>query len=133
MTRGRVGSVITGVAALGFWGAAALHSAAYSSVVRASAAAPELLRRLLPLLWLQISFDFTVLGLIVAFVALRPVGPARIILAVAALCPLGAAGLQIRFTGFIYPTAVLIGVGVATWIAAMVLPSTRVTPARVSG
>ena len=132
MTRRQVGSVITAVAAIGFWGAAALHSMGYSSVVRASAQAPEMLRGLLPLLWLPVAFDLVVLGPIVAVVALRPGGPARIILAVAVICPLAAAGLQIRFLGFIPPTAILIGVGVVTLIGAMVLPSTRVTPVGVA-
>ncbi len=128
MTRRQTGSVITGVAAMGFWAAAALHSALYSSVVRASAQAPDKVRALLPMLWLGIASDFIVLGLIVAVVALRPGGPARIILTVAAICPLAAAGLQIRFVGFIPPTAILIGVCVVTLIGAMLLPSTRVTP-----
>lgn len=128
MTRQRAGSAITGVAAIGFWGAAALHSSGYSSVVRASAQAPEMVRALLPLLWLAIAFDLAVLGLIVAVVALRPAGPARIILAAASICPFADAGLQVRFLGFIPPTSILIGVGVVTLIGAMVLPPARVTP-----
>ncbi len=133
MTRRQAGSRITGVAALGFLGSAALHTAGYSSIVRASAQAPEPARHLLPMLWLGIAFDFAVLGVIVAVVALRPSGPTRIILAIAAICPLVAAGLQIRFVGFIPPTAILLGVGVVTLIGAMFLPSTRVTPAGVAG
>ena len=129
MTRQQIGSVITAVAATGFLGTAALHTAGYSSVVRSSAQAPEMLRGLLPLLWLAVAFDLVVLGLIVAVVALRPGGPARIILAVAAICPLAAAGLQIRFIGFIPPTAILIGVAVVTLIGAIALPPARVTPA----
>ena len=133
MTRQRAGSAITAVAAIGFFVTAALHTAGYSSVVRSAAQASEKLRALLPLLWLGIAFDFVVLGLIVGVVALRPIGPARIILAVAAICPFAAAGLQIRFLGFIPPTPILIGVGVVTLLGAMVLPPTRVTPGGVAG
>jgi len=92
-----------------------------------AAQAPERVRSLLPILWLALSFDFTVVGLIVAVLALRPGGPARIILAVAAICPFAAAGLQIRFIGFVPPTAILLGVGVVTLVAAIILPSTPVT------
>jgi hypothetical protein len=132
MIRRQVGSVITAVAAIGFLATAAYHSSGYSSVVRMAAEAPERVRSLLPMLWLGISFDFTIVGLIVAVVALRPRGPARIILAVAAICPFAAAGLQLRFIGFIPPTAILIGVGVMTLVAAIILPSTRVTQAGVA-
>jgi hypothetical protein len=127
MARQRLGSGITAVAAIGFWVTAALHTAGYSSVIRSAGQAPETVRRLLPLLWLALSSDLVVVGLIVALVAFRPGGPARIILTVAAICPLAAAGLQIRFIGFIPPTAILIGVGIVTLIGASVLPPTRLT------
>jgi hypothetical protein len=127
MTRRQVGSVITAVAAIGFLATAAYHSSGYSSIVRAAAEAPERVRSLLPMLWLGISFDFTVVGLILAVVAFCPGGPARIILALAAICPFAAAGLQIHFIGFIPPTAILLGVGVVTLVGAIILPSTRVT------
>jgi hypothetical protein len=41
-----------------------------------------------------------------------------LILVIAAICPLAAAGLQIRFLGFIGPTAILLGVGILTLVAA---------------
>ena len=129
MTRQRLGGVLTGIAAAGFLATAAFHTTGYSSVVNAAALAPGRVRALLPMLWLVISFDFAVLGMIVAVVAFRPEGPARSILSVAALSPFAAAGLQIRFFGFILPTAILIVVGVLTLICAIVLPSTRVKPA----
>ncbi len=129
MTRQRLGTVLTAVAAAGFFATAAFHTTGYSSVVNAVALAPERVRVLLPMLWLAITFDFTVMGLIVAVLAYRPEGPVRSILPVVAICPFGAAGLQIRFVGFILPTAILIGVGVLTLICAIVLPSARPKPA----
>lgn len=125
MMRRQVGSAITAIAAFGFWATAVYHGTGYSSVVRASTQAPEMLRAVLPILWLSFAFDLVVLGLIVAVLAFRPSGPARIILVVVAIYPLAAAGLQIRFIGFILPTALLIGVGIVTLIGAMVLPPTR--------
>jgi hypothetical protein len=44
-----------------------------------------------------------------------------VVLAVAALTPLGAAGLQMRFLGFIPPTALLIALGSITLTAAALL------------
>ncbi len=129
MTRQRLGGVLTGIAAGGFLATAAFHTTGFSSVVNAAALAPERVRALLPMLWLAIAFDFVVLGLIVAVVAFRPEGPARCILALATISPFAAAGLQIRFVGFILPTAILVGVGVLTLICAIVLPSIRVKPA----
>ncbi len=132
MTRRQAEAVIAGIAAIGLLGTAPLHSAGYSSVVRASAQAPEMVRGLLPMPWLQIGFDFAVLGILVGVVAFRPGGPARIILVVAAICPLATAGPQIRFIGFIPPTAILIGVGIVTLIGAMIAPSTGVTPVNLA-
>ncbi len=126
MTRQRLGAALTGVAAVGFFATAAFHTTGYSSVVNAAALAPERVRVLLPMLWLAITFDFAVMGLIVAVVAFRPEGPARSILPVVAICPFAAAGLQIRFVGFILPTAILSGVGALTLVCAIVLPSARV-------
>lgn len=109
MTRPKVGSIIAGLAAIGFLGTAALHSSGYTSVVNAAGQAPEAVRPLIPMLWLALSFDFIVLGLVVGVVAARPTGPARLILGIAAVAPIAAAVLQIRFIGFIPPTAILIG------------------------
>jgi hypothetical protein len=128
MTRRQAASVITIVASIGFLGTAAFHSSGYASIVRLAAQAPERVRALLPMLWLGIAFDFSVLGLIVGVMGLRQVGPVRVVLALAAICPFAAAGLQICFIGFILPTAILIAVGVVTLIGAAVCPSPRARP-----
>jgi hypothetical protein len=67
------------------------------------------------------SLDLLILGLIVAVVASRPTAPGRMILVIAALSPLAAAGLQLRFIGFVPPTAILLGLGALTLAAGAVL------------
>ncbi len=122
MTRQRAGSILSGISAAGFLGTALLHSTGYDSVTRLAEQAPAELRAMAPALWLVFSFDLVVLGLIVAVFAIRPSSVGRIVLVLAALCPLSAAVLQLRFFGFIPPTAILLAVGGLTLIAAAVLP-----------
>jgi hypothetical protein len=122
MTRQKTGSIIAALAAIGFIGTAALHSTGYESISQLSAEVPNELQVLVPALWIAFSLDLTVLGLIVAVISWgRPPGR-RLILALAALCPIGAAVLQIFFLGFIPPTGILLGVGGLALIAAGVLP-----------
>ena len=123
MTRRRAGTIISGLAAIGFLGTAALHSTGYASVLKAAGQVPEAVRPLIPMLWLAFAFDLVILGLVVGVVAARPVGPARLILGIAAVAPLAAAALQVRFVGFIPPTAILIALAVTTLVGAAVLPS----------
>jgi len=121
MTRSRVARLLAGLACFGFLGTAALHSTGYGSVSRLAADVPGVMGQVMPALWLVFSVDLTVLGLIVGVLTVRQSDVARPILVIAAACPLAAAGLQIRFIGFIPPTALLIGlgalalVGAATW------------------
>jgi hypothetical protein len=133
MTRERVARFLVGLAFLVFLGTAALHSTGYDSVVRLAKDVPGLMGRVMPGLWLSLSFDLTVLGLIVGILAWRPRDVARPILAIAGLCPLSAAGLQLRFIGFVPPTGILLVLGVLTWTTAAVWPghfnSTRTAPA----
>jgi hypothetical protein len=128
MTRGRVARLLTGLAALGFLGTAGLHSTGYDSIVRLASDVPGVMGQVMPALWLVFSFDLTVLGLIVGVLALRPGDVARPILMIAALCPLGAAGLQIRFIGFVPPTALLITLGVLTLASAATWPPRSSVP-----
>lgn len=100
---------MTGVAALGFLGTAALHSTGYDSIVRLAKDVPGMLGQVMPALWLAFSFDLTVLGLILGVLTLRPADVARPILVIAALCPLAVAGLQMKFIGFIPPTGPAFG------------------------
>jgi hypothetical protein len=76
----------------------------------------------MPALWLIFSVDLAVLGMIVGVLAFRKNDLARPILLIAAACPLAAAGLQIRFIGFIPPTALLIGLGALAVVAAATWP-----------
>jgi hypothetical protein len=81
------------------------------------------MKELMPTLWLMFSFDLVVLGLIIGAVALRPIGWSWQIVALAALCPLGAAALQLLYIGFIPPTAILLSLGALAIVSAIVIRS----------
>ena len=123
MNRQREGSILAALAALGFFATAALHCTGYNAVMQLAEQAPKDLQVLVPALWIAFAFDLVVVGLIVGVVALRPGTTARLLLVFAAACPVGAAGLQMGFLGFIPPTGILLGVGGLTLIAAGVLPN----------
>ena len=120
--RHRAGMVLTWIAAAGFLATAALHGSGYGPVNRLAEDGPAGLRALVPALWLAFSGDLVVLGLIVGAVACRPSTVGRIILVIASLCPAGVAALQLRFLGFVPPTAILLALGALTMVAAAVLP-----------
>lgn len=52
---------------------------------------------------------------------LRPSRASRLGIAIATLCPLAAAGLQVKFLGFIAPTAMLLGLAALTLVSAALL------------
>jgi hypothetical protein len=116
------------VAAVGYLATAWLHGTGFGPVTAAAALGPPELAALVPALWLSFSLDLVVLGLIAAVVAWRPSAAGRLVLAVAALTPLGAAGLQMRFLGFIPPTGLLIALGSITLTAATLLTGESRTP-----
>ncbi len=122
MTRQRAGSIIAAFASVGLIATAALHSTGYNSVAQLALQAPTELHALVPALWLAFALDLAVVGLIVGVVAFRPTTSGRLILVIAAVSPLGAAGLQLWFLGFIPPTGILLGVGGLALLAAGVLP-----------
>ena len=122
MNRKRVGSILAVLASLGFFATAVLHGTGYNSVTKLAKLAPTDLQALVPALWIAFGFNLAIVGLIVGVVALRPGNAARLILVIAAICPVGAAGLQIWFLGFIAPTGILLGVGGLTLIASAALP-----------
>lgn len=122
MTRRRSGSILAAVASAGYIATAALHGTGYGWVADLALQAPAELRTLAPALWLSFAFDLVVVGLIVGVVALRPSPTGRLVLAIAAACPLAGAALQLRFLGFIPPTGILLALGVLTLVAAAVLP-----------
>ena len=121
MIRDSIARVIAGAAAISFFATAWLHSTGYDSVTVAALDGPTSLQSLVPALWLSFSFDLIVLGLVVSVVAWRPSALGRIILVIAALGPLSAAALQLRFIGFVPPTAILIGVALLTLTAAALM------------
>ncbi len=118
-----MGSLLVGLAAAGFFATAAIHCTGYDSVTALAAQGPEDMQALMPALWLAFSFDLIVIGLILGVVAFRPARSSRLIVAVAALCPLGAVALQLRFIGFILPTAILLVLSTLTLTAASVIPA----------
>ena len=111
--------MLTGAASLSFFLTAALHGSGYASVAAAAESVPGTIGQLIPALWLVFSSDLAVIGLIIAVLAFRPTPAARPILAIAALCPLAAASLQLVTIGFVPPTALLIAVGLLTLLSAV--------------
>lgn len=118
MTRPRIAGMVAGVAAIGYLGTALLHSTGYSSVVELAAEVPSDLGALMPALWLAFSLDLAVVGLIVGVVAWRRPQAGSLILVIASLQPLGTASLQLRYIGFVPPTAILLAVAAVTLAAA---------------
>lgn len=108
MNRNQTGRIVAGLAAVGFVTTAAWHATGYTTVTRLAEQAPEELRPLIPALWLVISIDLTIAGLIVAVVAVRPAPVGRIIVAIVGMMPLAIAGLQMAYLGFIPPTVLLL-------------------------
>ncbi len=123
MNRNKFASLITAVSAVGFIATAGLHSTGYDSIVALAGQAPPDLRSVLPALWLMFSFDLFILGLILSVTAIWPFGNARFIVAIAGLCPISAAVLQLIYVGFIPPAAILICLGVLCFVAAVLNPT----------
>lgn len=122
ISRTTLGRSVTGLAALGYFATAWIHATGFHSITALAAEGPDEMAALTPALWLAFSLDLVVLGLVIVVAALRRGGPARAVIAVAALCPLGAAVLQLRYIGFIPPTAMLLTIGTMALVAALVTP-----------
>ena len=123
MTRRRIGTALTAAAAISFVVTAGIHITGYDSVSALAREGPADLASLVPALWLVFAFDLVIIGLIVGVVAIGGATGGRLIMVLAALCPLGAAGLQICFLGFIPPTAILVTVAALTLMAAGMRPA----------
>lgn len=121
MTRRRPGRLLAGLSAAGLLATAGLHATGLGGVAELARAGPSDLAPLVPALWLSFSFDLVVVGAIVAAVAWRPTRVGPVVLAIAAVAPLAAAGLQLRFIGFVPPTAILLALGALTLAAAFAL------------
>ncbi|KPK55692.1 MAG: hypothetical protein AMS21_13370 [Gemmatimonas sp. SG8_38_2] len=109
----------------GYVTTARIHSTGFDSVTRLARGGPANLTGLMLALWLAFSLDLIVMGLVIAAAAWRPDRLGRIVVGIAALCPFGAAGLQLRFIGFVPPTAILLAIGLLAACAAAVLPPPR--------
>lgn len=123
MTRDRVGVIMASIVAVGFVATAALHSSGFGAVVSASEPAPADVRSVVAPLWLAFGFHYAAFGFVLG--ALIPLGgrALRRALVLAVIPPVVDAGLQIRYFGFIPPTAVLLFLAAVSVIAAGVLPS----------
>lgn len=121
MTRSRIGSVVAGIAAIGYLGTALLHSTGYRSVAELAAEVPSDLGPLMPALWLAFSLDLAVVGVIVGVVAWSRPRVGSLILVISSFQPVGAASLQLRYIGFVPPTAILLAVAAVTLAAAALL------------
>lgn len=117
-----IGRLVTGLAALGYFATAWIHSTGFDSITALAAEGPEEMAGLAPALWLAFSLDLIVLGLVIVGAALRRDGPVRPVIAVAALCPFGAAALQLRYIGFIPPTGILLTIGTLALLGALLTP-----------
>lgn len=106
---------------MGYLATAALHLTGYGSVAELAGDVPSGLGPLIPGLWLMFSLDLAVLGLIVAVVAWHRPQASRWILVIAGLQPLGAASVQLRYIGFVPPTALLLALACVTLAAAALL------------
>lgn len=104
----RRASVLAGFAAAMLLLTAAFHATGLDSATRLAHQAGGQLAVVVPMLWVAFSIDLTALGLVAAIVARRPAWGHRPILLVLAVPPLAAAAMQVRFLGFILPTAVLL-------------------------
>ncbi len=125
MHRPRLAFVLTAIASAGCFVIAGLHAMGFDTVLRLAREGPPDLPPLVSLLWIQVSADFLVTGVVVAIVAFRPGATARTILIAASLIPLATAGLQLRFLGFLPSTAMVLALGLLMLGAAAAQPATR--------
>lgn len=109
-------------------GTAALHYTGLGYITGLAADAPAELRPLVPLLWLSFSVNLLVLALLLAEIARDPMPAHRTMLILVTLGPLGGAALQIRYVGFIAPTAILLVDAAVVLAAAAVLSRTPGSP-----
>ena len=103
-----------------------LHLSGFGSInAMAQSATPDQIHALLPSLWLAIGVDLIAIGLIVGLVAIENSNGGRYVLFAAAICPWGAALVQIAYFGFIPPTALLLLDGAMAIASAVVREARR--------
>jgi hypothetical protein len=120
MQRDKTGRLMAGVGAVGFFGAAVWHTVGYPFVAGSASQVRGFVGAAIPALWLTVSIDLLALGMIIAAAALQPGPGGRVIVGLAGLSPLGLAALQVRFVGFIPPTALLLAIGLLALTAAVI-------------
>jgi len=124
MSRKKLATLTTVLTGLGFFATAGIHLTGLDSIRALAAQGPSDLEALAPALWISFSLDLVVLGLILLVVAIRPIGPARLVVAICGLAPLGAACLQLCYLGFIPPTAILLTIAVLAFGSAALIGDT---------
>jgi hypothetical protein len=120
MTRQRKSDILTYTTAGLLVVTGGLHLSGFGQVNALAQATTTDVRVLLPLLWISFGVDLIATGLIVALVGLENSNGGRYVLFAAAICPWGAAVLQMIYLGFIPPTAVLLLCGAMAIAAAIV-------------
>lgn len=109
MTRQRLGNILIYTTAGLLVASGGLHLSAYAQInALAQSSGVTELHALVPVLWLVMGVDLVTVGLIVGLVAFENSNGGRYVLFAVAICPLGAALLQMVYLGFIAPTALLL-------------------------
>ena len=119
MTRSRIASLVLYATAVCLVATGVLHLSGFGQINALAQATTADVRALLPLLWISFGVDLIATGAIVALVGLENSNGGRYVLFAAALCPWGAAVLQVIYLGFIGPTAVLVLDGALAMVAAI--------------
>jgi len=117
----KIGSILTFIAGLFFFGTAALHLTGYGSIVAMLEYMTDELQLVVPALWLMFSATLAILGLILFVVSARPGPGGPSIVLLAALGPLTAAGLLARGIRLGGPVPILLGDSALALLAAAVL------------
>lgn len=124
----KFGSILTGLAGIAFLGTAVLHASGYAWIVEQSSLMTAEAELVVPPLWLMFSANMVILGLILLAVAVRPGRAGPLVVLLAALGPLAAAGLLARGIRLGGPVPVLVSVaGLALVAAAVLAVQVRVT------
>lgn len=117
----RIGSILTGLTALAFFAAAALHATGYGWIVAQANLMTDEAALVVPPLWLMFSADLAIIGLILLIVAVRPGRASPLIVLVAALAPLVSGGLLARGIRFGGPVPILVALAGLALLSAGVL------------
>lgn len=105
----KIGSFLTFIAGLAFFGTAVLHLTGYGSITAMLEFMTDELQLVVPALWLMFAATLAILALILFVVSVRPGPGGPSIVLLAALAPLTAAGLLARGIRLGGPVPILLG------------------------